>query len=178
MEGDYLVVNLHPLGANPGDVWSISHSSFSGAHFATFPPRLVEPMIKTACPQWICEKCGRARERIIEREVLEYKAKPYNAGTKFIRHGEGKSTLNNSPVLRLPIGWTDCDCGAGWKSGVVLDPFGGSGTVGVVAERLERNSILIDINENYCEMAYRRIKSIAAQTKLFREPSVIERIGF
>ena len=113
-EGDYLVVNLHPLGANPGDVWSVSTQSFKGEHFAVFPERLILPLIKVGSRQ----------------------------------------------------------------NDTVLDPFGGSVTVGVVAEKLERNSIIIDINENYCEMAYRRIKSIASQTKLFREPSVIERIGF
>ena len=61
---------------------------------------------------------------------------------------------------------------------MVLDPFGGSGTVGVVAEKLGRNSILIDLNIDYCEMAYRRIKKVAAQTKLGEEPSIIERVGF
>ena len=75
-------------------------------------------------------------------------------------------------------GWTNCGCNAGWEAGVVLDPFGGSGTVGLVAERLGRNSISIDLNKEYCEMAYQRIKEIAAQTKLGEEPSTIERIGF
>ena len=61
---------------------------------------------------------------------------------------------------------------------MVLDPFGGSGTVGIVAEKLGRNSILIDLNKEYCEMAYKRLKSVAAQVKLGEEPSIIERVGF
>ena len=82
------------------------------------------------------------------------------------------------PRKREFVGWTDCGCGAGWESGMILDPFGGSGTVGVVAEKLGRNSILIDLNKEYCEMAYKRLKSIAAQVKLGEEPSIIERVGF
>ena len=68
---------------------------------------------------------------------------------------------------------------AGSRAGdTVLDPFGGRGTVGVVAEKLGRNSILIDLNRDYCEMAYQELKSVVTQTRLFEKPSTIERIGF
>lgn len=40
----------------------------------------------------------------------------------------------------------------------VLDPFGGSGTTGLVADRLERDAILIEINPEYAAMAKRRIE--------------------
>jgi site-specific DNA-methyltransferase (cytosine-N4-specific) len=43
------------------------------------------------------------------------------------------------------------------EGGTVLDPFGGSGTVGMVADRLGRDAILIDINEANREMAERRL---------------------
>lgn len=46
------------------------------------------------------------------------------------------------------------------KGGVILDPFGGSGTVSMVAEQLGRNSVYIDLNEKYREMAVGRIKSV------------------
>jgi len=45
-------------------------------------------------------------------------------------------------------------CPAG---GVVLDPFCGSGTVGVAAKRHGRNYIGIDLNSEYCEIARERI---------------------
>lgn len=46
---------------------------------------------------------------------------------------------------------------AGSRPGdTVLDPFGGSGTTGLVATELGRDSILIDLNPDYCEMARRR----------------------
>jgi DNA modification methylase len=43
------------------------------------------------------------------------------------------------------------------KDGVVLDPFGGAGTTGLVADRLQRDAILIEASAEYCEMARRRI---------------------
>ena len=45
-------------------------------------------------------------------------------------------------------------CPAG---GVVLDPFGGSGTTGLVADRLGRDCVLIELNPAYAEIARRRI---------------------
>jgi DNA modification methylase len=41
--------------------------------------------------------------------------------------------------------------------GMVLDPFGGAGTTGLVADRLQRNAILIELNPEYAEIARRRI---------------------
>lgn len=41
---------------------------------------------------------------------------------------------------------------------LVLDPFGGSGTVGVVSKRTNRNYVLIELNPDYCEIARNRIK--------------------
>lgn len=43
------------------------------------------------------------------------------------------------------------------KDGTVLDPFGGSGTTGLVADRLQRNAILIELNPTYAAMARKRI---------------------
>jgi len=41
--------------------------------------------------------------------------------------------------------------------GTVLDPFAGAGTTGLVADRLQRNAILIELNPEYAAMAERRI---------------------
>jgi DNA modification methylase len=43
------------------------------------------------------------------------------------------------------------------KGGTVLDPFGGAGTVGLVADRLGRNAALIELNDRYCWLAKNRI---------------------
>lgn len=54
------------------------------------------------------------------------------------------------------------------KGGVVLDPFGGAGTVGLVADRLQRDALLIELNPEYAAMAERRIRGDA---QLFAEVS-------
>lgn len=45
--------------------------------------------------------------------------------------------------------------------GTVLDPFGGAGTTGLVADRLQRNAVLIELNPEYATMARNRIESDA-----------------
>ena len=47
------------------------------------------------------------------------------------------------------------------QGGTVLDPFGGAGTTGLVADRLQRNAILIELNPDYAAMAKRRIEGDA-----------------
>ncbi|RLJ08584.1 MAG: hypothetical protein DRP12_00015 [Candidatus Aenigmatarchaeota archaeon] len=50
-------------GANPGDFWSVPTQAFPEAHFAHFPEKLVEPMILAGCPQYVCSKCGKPRQK-------------------------------------------------------------------------------------------------------------------
>ena len=50
--------------------------------------------------------------------------------------------------------------------GIVLDPFMGSGTTAIVAERLNRKWAGIEINQEYCNIAVDRIKKETAQYKL------------
>ncbi len=47
------------------------------------------------------------------------------------------------------------------EGGTVLDLFGGAGTTGLVADRIKRNAILIELNPDYADMAERRIKQDA-----------------
>lgn len=51
------------------------------------------------------------------------------------------------------IGWTDCGCNAGWKSGIALDPFMGSGRVAVVASSLGRDWLGIELSQDYIALA-------------------------
>ncbi len=57
------------------------------------------------------------------------------------------------PALVAPCILAGCPAG-----GAVLDPFGGVGTTGLVADRLGRDAILIELNPTYAEMAKRRIE--------------------
>jgi DNA modification methylase len=44
------------------------------------------------------------------------------------------------------------------ENGIVLDPFGGSGTTGIVAKSLNRKSIMIELNPEYIKIAKKRIE--------------------
>lgn len=58
------------------------------------------------------------------------------------------------------IGWQPgCKCSAKTVPALVLDPFSGSGTVGVVATRQHRRFLGVDAKEEYCEMARSRISN-------------------
>jgi DNA modification methylase len=86
---------------NRRSVWQISTRPYKGAHFATFPPALIEPCVKAGCP----------------------------------------------------------------AGGVVLDPFGGSGTTGRVASDLGRSSILCELNTDYVELIRQRLTEPAKPVK-------------
>lgn len=84
---------IMPDKRNKRSVWTVPTRSYKEAHFATYPPDLIEPCIKAGCP----------------------------------------------------------------AGGTVLDPFGGAGTTGLVADRLQRNAVLIELNPEYAQMARDRI---------------------
>lgn len=176
--GKTVNLHLHPLGKNPGDLWTISTQPFPEAHFATFPEKLIEPMIKAACPEEICKKCGKARERIVEVGKWSKDNIPED---RWKRSYKGKIIHENSPYKRsiseiykealgkgrrITLGWTDCGCNAGWESGIVLDPFMGSGTTALVALKLGRRFIGIELNPEYVKMAYKRIEPYLNQSRL------------
>lgn len=127
----------HPAGKNPGDVWSMATSSFRGEHFATFPPQLVERPLLATCPEKVCTRCGQPWTRPSRR------------------------TIQRSDLV------ASCDCGASTRPGVVLDPFFGSGTVGLVAEAHGRDWIGIELNPTFVDLAERRIAEARA-TQSFR----------
>lgn len=156
----------NPLGKNPGDVWIIPTEGVPDAHFATFPQKLVQTIVKAGTPRWICKKCKRPRSRIVKvyyesgkrfknEKMLTSEARQQgqNPGPQGMKYGRANAQ-------RVTVGWTDCKCKAGWEPGVVLDPFMGSGTVAVVATRLLRRWIGIEINEDYCQMTVNRLKQL------------------
>ena len=131
-------------GANLRNVWTIPTSGFPGAHFATFPPKLVGPCIKAGTSEkGCCSACGAPWARVTERKQVN----PGNRQTNGPRSAQVET-----------LGWQPtCEHDAEPVPCTVLDPFGGSGTVGMVADRLGRDAILIELNPDYAQMAERRI---------------------
>jgi DNA modification methylase len=60
------------------------------------------------------------------------------------------------PALVAPCIMAGCP-----EGGTVLDPFFGAGTTGLVADRLQRDCIGIELNPEYAELARRRIEGDA-----------------
>ena len=154
-------------GANLRNVWTFPTAPYPGAHFATFPPALVEPCIRAGTSGGgVCDACGAPRWR--QTEVRYRKNRP-SAGNDPRSRSEDRQAQgslgghhgwrgNNFSKEVETTGWLPtCDCGAAVRPAVVLDPFAGAGTVAVVAQRLTREAILIEINPKYARMAQSRI---------------------
>jgi DNA modification methylase len=145
-------------GRNMRCVWDIPTMPYKDAHFAVFPEKLVEPMIKAGCPQYVCKKCGRAREKIWGKGNLIQTGGSDSAklsdSKKFNLRNDNKKLFQYEVIDK---GYTDCGCNAGFEGGIVLDPFSGSGTTLLVAQKLGRSGIGIDLNPEYIKMADKRL---------------------
>jgi len=152
-------------GRNKRDVWEFPTIScpFPGVHFATFPEKLCETPILAGCPGQICKKCGKAREKIYKNEkIIRPRPNPFTQPTD----DRSPSPNDFGGTASEFVGYTDCGCNAGFESGVVLDPFMGSGTTLAVAKRLGRKGIGIDISPDYCKLAVKRIQGISLPMEL------------
>lgn len=148
---------------HPRSVWTIPTRGFSGAHFATWPVALAERIILAAVPRWVCSECGKARERIVEARI-EHSQKTHNVAgpTEGIGHHRGAKFAASGAVagtrITETVGFTDCNHNA-YVPGTVLDPFAGACTTLVVAKRLGRHGIGIELNPDYCAMGAERLAS-------------------
>ena len=159
------------IGANLRNVWTIPTHAYPDAHFATFPPKLVEPCIKAGTSErGACPECGAPWTRETEKQTRFESGSGRSGNAPQGKHEgyeqaeSGTYDVRMGPVISTKtIGWLPaCDCHQrGTVPCKVLDPFGGSGTVGLVASRLGRDAILIELNPEYAEMAERRIYSDA-----------------
>ena len=156
-------------GRNLRSVWTMATQPYPEAHFATFPPSLPEKCIRAGTSEkGCCAECGAPWVRVVERTQLvpweERKARNAQPGSLEIghnaSHGEGMSHTLGSSVKTLGFR-PSCDCNADSEPATVLDPFCGAGTTGLVALRLGRRFIGIDVSEDYCRMAERRIENDA-----------------
>jgi DNA modification methylase len=150
---------------NKRSVWTVTTQPMPDAHFATFPPKLIEPCILAGTSEkGCCASCGSPWERVVEK----------SGGTI------GKAWHDHDEAARLSIGQRGgTDVRAGWdtyrvehlgwqktckcetdevKPCVVLDPFNGAGTTMLVSKRLGRHSIGIELNPEYIKIAERRLE--------------------
>jgi DNA modification methylase len=165
---EYAISRVIQVGEtrNKRSVWSVATQPYSDAHFATFPPALIEPCILAGCPERVCANCGAPWVREVEK-TRTFESGSGRAGNMPVgKNGAslqgGGETLDimRGPVVHTKtLGWDpSCSCNTETNGGTCLDPFGGAGTTGLVADRLGRNAILIELNPDYAEMAEQRIR--------------------
>jgi DNA modification methylase len=155
----------NPTGRNRRTVWEIPTQPTPEAHFATFPEALVEPCIKAGTSErGACPVCGAPWRRVVEHVKGEHDpaasddqrrrcAGQISGGTSSTTIGSKRQGYNKT------LGWQPtCTCGGDPVPCVVLDPFGGSGTVAKVARDLGRSSISCELNPEYVEIAKKRLR--------------------
>lgn len=144
---------------NKRSVWQVNTKPYKGAHFATFPPKLIEPCILAGTSEkGVCSECGSPFKRVIEK-------------TGYTEHGGYRkradapgAEVSPSSVFRTgliattkTVDWKpSCSCNTPSIPATVLDPFAGSGTVGEVCKNIGRNAILIELNPAYAPLIEER----------------------
>ncbi len=160
-------------GRNRRTVWQIPTQPYKGAHFAVFPERLVTPCLMAGTSEkGCCPECGAPQKRMVERIPGVSKGCPKTTAAHEARGGTGtpvgtvgKSDSGRTDGISTTVGWQPtCSCNPGQGGTytsvpcVILDPFAGSGTVGVVARKLGRKAILIDSSLEYCGLMKERVE--------------------
>jgi site-specific DNA-methyltransferase (adenine-specific) len=146
-------VYANPAGAPLLDWWEIPTAPYKGAHYATYPPGLVVPLVKSMCPQKVCLVCGQPSRRITAPS--EYETVRATTGRPLESLGGGHRADRPS-ANGATLGWSDCGHDD-YRPGTVLDPFAGSGTTLAVATGHGLEAIGIDLDARNAELAYERI---------------------
>ena len=155
---------------NKRTVWEIPTQPYPEAHFATYPEKLVEPCILAGTSEkGVCAECGKPWERITDKKrtfesgsgrsgVLPHGKNGYN-----LQGGGETVDIRRGPVVKhTTIGWQPtCDCDSDTVPTTVFDPFAGSGTTLVVAQKLGRKGVGVDLNAEYLKLAQKRLESLS-----------------
>jgi hypothetical protein len=155
-------------------VWFVSTKPYKGAHYATFNPELITPCILAGAPETCCAECGAPYERVLERKDKRHwtERNDYKSGDKYnFKYAETKQSnevgRNDAPASYKSPEYIDhgfqptCTCNSGTTSGIVFDPFVGSGTTVATAIQLGRRGIGLDLSLKYLtENAKQRIDKV------------------
>ena len=156
-------INKPVNSANLRSVWKIATQAFGGAHYATYPEKLVEPCIQAGTSEaGECPECGAPWKRVVD---ISYGKSPvHGRGSVVGRHEiSGQNNFDGKGYPRIAkltetLGWQPtCDHKLEPIPQTVLDPFSGAGTTGLVAARFDRNYIGIELNPEYAAMSRKRI---------------------
>lgn len=156
-------------GVNKRTVWHISTVGYPGAHFATFSEELVRDPVKAGTSEYgCCSECGAPYKREVDRELVpgpkaaknfvvdkrDEDADDGDQGSNRQKDGHKNGWLYESKTT----GWkAQCTCNASVVPCTVLDPFSGAGTTFMVAHKLNRRAVGIEISPVYVPMSEKRI---------------------
>lgn len=130
------------------------------AHFATFPPALVEkPLLAGTSEHGACAGCGAPWKRIVEKSYVTEGRTTNGPRSEEMAGGWAAGYKERKVRVTRTVGWKkSCKCETDARVPcIVLDPFVGSGTVPLVALRAGRRFTGIDLHEKYALMARARI---------------------
>jgi SAM-dependent methyltransferase len=158
-------VDGHPLGALPRSVWSLPTqpldvpAELGVDHFAAFPMEMPRRIVRGWSPRERCTCCGRGRTPVIDRPgLLGGDNNPTSRdGTRAFSTLDGGQSSWERRQARpdVLIGW-ECGCpdtSAPSTPGVVLDPFGGTGTTALIADVEGRVGLSSDLSADYLRLA-------------------------
>lgn len=153
------------------DHWVIPPGGYRGSHYAVWPPGLCRIPIEAMCPRRVCRTCGTPSRRIASVDYVDAPDRPLrDDAARGYGSIDGKRHNDHRATSHTTTGWTSCGCpgtdgihidgwhrGPGWRPGLVLDPFGGSGTTALIATGHGRNALLFDIDERNLHLARERL---------------------
>jgi len=149
-------------GRNKRSVWTIPTEPLPDEHYAAYPQALVEPCVLAGTSErGVCPDCGAPWVRDVDVE-----SRPNVSDN----HGKHDGTLYrtvsggvwNDTRRRTDNGWRpSCAHELEPVPATVLDPFLGSGTTALVARRLGRKCVGIELNQRYCAIAARRTQQLS-----------------
>lgn len=131
----------HPNGRNKRSVWTVNSQPYKHAHFATFPPKLIEPCILAGSDTHECSVCGKGYRTAAYSRKYKYSPMPLKVLQRYERRF---GNLHKGDLVPQTI----------------LDPFSGSGTTGAVAIKHHRNYIGCELNPDYIELTKRRLSQV------------------
>jgi site-specific DNA-methyltransferase (adenine-specific) len=167
-------------------LWKMATAPYKGAHYASYPYALPKRLIEAMCPLRVCTVCGRPSERIVDhKRTMLGAVDPEWQKARSAVSGAG-AFAQSVDVTRETLGWSDCgcvnkwncrvyhpECGelncpcppdnyedrqeTRWRTGVVLDPFAGSGTTLEAAQAVGRYAIGIDLDHRNADLARSRV---------------------
>lgn len=172
-EGKGEVSNGRKVALDSGRHLCVCGSTACVSHFATFPQRLVEPLIlASTSAHGACEHCGSPYERVLENEAEIKSAPEKNTSGKWntensrdVRVGDNPHSFSKTTGAHERSG-LPAPITAGWRAtcdhplfpcGVVpcrvLDPFSGSGRTWLAAAKHDRDYIGVELSRRYAAMS-------------------------